>query len=579
VRPNPEPPPPEHLKGDEVKHTPHRLTAARFLRAVRMFMTSEAGGQAKLLLAGLVILLCGVNGLNVVNSYVGSHFMTAIAHRDTAGFMRQAVLYVGVFSALTVVSVIARYAEELLGLIWRNFLTRRAVTQYLADGAYFRLDAAGKLTHPDQRIAEDIRAFTVTTLSFVIMALGSCLTIIAFSGVLWMISPLLFIVAVLYAAIGSFLTIALGRPLITLNYDRLDKEATFRSGLIHIRENAESILTTRSEKRQSARLLRQLDDVVANFRTIVSINRNVGFFTTGYNWLIQIIPALIVAPAFISGRIEFGVITQSSMAFAAVVAAFSLIVTQFQSISTFAAVVARLSSLVEAIEEAHAGDDKETAIEVVERDGPLAYEQLTLTSPNSETSLIQDMSLSVAYGSRVLLKGKNQDGGAALFRATAGVWADGAGRVIRPKEGDMRFLPQKPYLPPATLRQVLLPSDKAGDISDDSIVALLGEFNLQHIAGWTGGLDAEEEWGARLSLRDQQVLSLIRVMLAAPRFVFMDRIETAIGPEQIPRVLKMLQDRSIAYIHHAEEDGSTELYDAFLEYREDGAWTWTARQE
>jgi putative ATP-binding cassette transporter len=545
-----------------------------------MFLTSEAGGQAKLLLAGLVILLCGINGLNVVNSYVGNHFMTAIAHRDTAGFMQQAVLYVGVFAALTVVSVVARYAEELLGLIWRNYLTRRAVTQYLSEGAYFRLDASGKLTHPDQRIAEDIRAFTVTTLSFVIMALGSCLTIIAFSGVLWMISPLLFIVAVLYAAFGSYLTIALGRPLITLNYDRLDKEATFRSGLIHVRENAESILTTRSEERQSARLLRQLDDVVANFRTIVSINRNVGFFTTGYNWLIQIIPALIVAPAFINGQIEFGVITQSSMAFAAVVAAFSLIVTQFQSISTFAAVVARLSSLVEAIEETHAGDDAQTAIKVVERDGPLAYEQLTLTSPNSATSLIQDMSLSVAYGSRVLLKGENQDGGAALFRATAGVWPDGAGRVIRPKDGDMRFLPQKPYLAPhATLRQLLSPSDKVGDTSDDGIVELLGEFNLQHIAGWTGGLDGEEEWGARLSLRDQQVLSLIRVMLAAPRIVFMDRIETAIGPEQIPRVLKMLQERSIAYIHHAEEDVSTDLYDAFLEYREGGAWTWTARQD
>ena len=110
-------------------------------------------------------------------------------------------------------------------------------------------------------------------------------------------------------------------------------------------------MLARREERHTARLLDRLEELVANFRQITAINRNVGFFTTGYNWLIQIIPALIVAPAFISGHIDFGVITQSAMAFSTLVAAFSLIVTQFQSLSTFAAVVARLSSLTEAIEQ------------------------------------------------------------------------------------------------------------------------------------------------------------------------------------------------------------------------------------
>ncbi|MGO7428687.1 ABC transporter ATP-binding protein/permease, partial [Rhizobium ruizarguesonis] len=91
------------------------------------------------------------------------------------------------------------------------------------------------------------------------------------------------------------------------------------------------------EEQQSSRLLRRLDDAVANFRKVTAINRNVGFFTTGYNWLIQIIPALIIAPAYIRGNIDFGVITQSGAAFAMLVGAFSLVITQFQSISTFAA--------------------------------------------------------------------------------------------------------------------------------------------------------------------------------------------------------------------------------------------------
>jgi putative ATP-binding cassette transporter len=328
---------------------PLKTTGRRFVRTVAVFARSEVGGRAKLIFAGLVLLLLAANALNVANSFVGRNFMTAIADRDMPGFLRQAFFYVGVFAALTVVAVIARFGEERLGLLWRDVMTRAIVRRYLADGNYQRLKASQAVANPDQRISEDVRAFTVTTLSFTLMALNSAFTIIAFSEVLWTISPLLFGVSVLYAAGGSLFTFWLGRPLIKLNYDQLDKEASFRSELIHVRDNADAIMQARGEESQTARLLARLDDVVANFRNITSINRNVGFFTTGYNWMIQIIPALIIAPAFIAGKIEFGVITQSAMAFTTLVAAFSLIVTQFQSLSSFAAVVARLSALAEAV--------------------------------------------------------------------------------------------------------------------------------------------------------------------------------------------------------------------------------------
>src|SRR5271155_3116014 len=289
---------------------PLKTTGMRFVRAVRTFGRSEVGWKAKLIFAALVLLLCAANALNVINSYVGRNFMTAIADRDMSAFIRQAFIYVGVFAALTLVAVISRFGEERLGLLWRDTMTRGILRRYLADGTYQRLNASGAIANPDQRISEDVRAFTVTTLSFALMGLNSVFTIVAFSGVLWTISPLLFGVAVLYAAGGSLFTFLCGRPLIKLNYDQLDKEASFRSRLIHVRDDAEAISRAREEDAQTAQLLGRLDDLVANFRRITSINRNVGFFTTGYNWMIQIIPALIIAPAFIDGKIEFGVITQ-----------------------------------------------------------------------------------------------------------------------------------------------------------------------------------------------------------------------------------------------------------------------------
>ena len=172
----------------------------------------------------LLGFLFAINGLNVVNSYVGRDFMTAISHRDRAGFVRQAILYVGVFAASTVVAVLYRFAEERLGLLWRAWLTGRLITSLpRRTGPTTGSRSRPAVDNPDQRITEDVEAFTATTLSFTLIFLNGTLTVVAFSGVLWTISPLLFGVAVGYAALGTLLTILLGRPLVGLNYRQLDQ--------------------------------------------------------------------------------------------------------------------------------------------------------------------------------------------------------------------------------------------------------------------------------------------------------------------------------------------------------------------
>jgi putative ATP-binding cassette transporter len=544
----------------------------RFIRAVKDFAKSEYGWQAKLMFAGLIALLLGINGTNVLNSYVGRDFMTAIEHRNKVEFIQEAVLYIGVFAASTIVAVVSRFTEERLGLLWREFLTRRAVNLYLDEGTYYRLQTAEGLANPDQRIAEDVRAFTVTTLSFVLMLLNSAFTVIAFSGVLWSISTVLFGVAVFYAACGSYVTLVLSRPLIKLNYDQLDKEADFRSGLIHVRENAESILLAHREDRLRARLLSRIENFVGNFRKITSVNRNVGFFTTGYNWLIQIIPALIVAPYFIAGQIEFGVITQSAMAFTLIVNALSLIVSQVQSLSNFAAVVARLGSLVEALERKQTA--AEGGIETGKDDQRVAYEELTLLSPVDGHPLLKDLSVSVSFGSRVLTSGRNETGKAALFRATAGLWNSGKGRILRPAATGIYFLAERPYLPPGTLREVLVPAKVEHSISDGQINTLLHELDLGPVLARAGGLNSEQDWGALLSLGEQQLLAFIHILLAAPHFVFLDRAGTALNAGQVRKILEMLSKNSLAYVNIGESDDMRDLYDAVLEIDESASWSW-----
>ncbi|MEY4569008.1 MAG: hypothetical protein RLZZ398_447 [Verrucomicrobiota bacterium] len=547
-----------------------RLTWKRLCNALRMLVRSEQGPKAMMFAVTLLLLMVAINGLNVVNSYVGRDFMSAIENRNMVGFKQQALFYVGVFLASTVVIAFFRFTEERLGILWREQMTRRLTDFYLQDRTYYRLDSAAGVANPDQRISDDVRAFTTTTLSFILLIVNGTLTAISFSGVLWTISPLLFGVAVAYALCGSAMTIFLGKPLIRLNYNQLDMEANFRSDLIHVRENSESIALAHREGRFKARLNKRLDALTANFRSLIRINRNLGFFTNGYNYFIQIIPALIIAPMFIWGDKEFGVITQSTMAFATLLGAFSLIVTQFQSISAFTAVIARLHTLSDAIENVQRTAPCTIAVE--ESPDRVAYQDVTLHSADKTRLLISSLNIEIARGSRWLVIGKDDAPKVALFRATAGVWACGGGHIIRPGLDDILFLPERPYLPPGTLREALLRTGMERVTPDAVIMEVLEKLGLEDVVKHAKGLDTDQDWDDLLSIGEQHLLSISRIFLAKPAFVFLDRPGSALPKTQISKILDMLTEQGIGAVILSKNGESRLRYDAILEIKADGLW-------
>ncbi len=555
-----------------------QATWQRFKQMLKEIVADPLVGRTAIIMfVSLIVLLVAVNMLNVVNSYVGRDFMTAIERRHLGDFWSYALLYVGVFALSTLVAVYYRFVEERLGLLWRKWLTERALHAYLDARTYLRLHQAGDVPNPDQRISEDIRALTATTLSFVLMFLNAAFTVVAFSGVLWTISPRLFVVAVAYAALGSAVTVLIGKRLVPLNYDQLDKEANFRARLVHVRENAESIALLRREGRLKARLVSRLDALTDNFRLIINVNRNLGFFTTGYNYLIQIIPALMVAPLFIAGEAEFGVITQSAMAFGHLLGAFSIIITQFQSISSYTAVIARLSALREAMDRARVGTAPN--IELCDTCAEVAYEHLTLTSPRSGRTLVADLTLTLPVYARLLIRARDESAGHALFRATADLWDCGKGRIRRPGPKDILFLPERPYLPPGTLREVLLQTEQLATVADKRILDVLHELSLEQTLARSGGLEREHNWADILSLGEQQLLAFSRVLLVDPEFVFLDHPTRALSECQVGDLLQTLNKHRITYLTLGDEDDDPQDYDQLLEIAADGTWTLSVLRE
>ncbi len=321
---------------------------SRFVLIARPYFASEARGKA---IGGLCILaglLLTVNGMNFINSYIMRYFMTALEQQQ-ARFFYYGLALAGVFGLASIGEAFQYYTEQHMGLTWRQWLTHQLLDRFLAYRARHRL-TGNKIDNPDERISEDAKTFTTSTLSFTVLILNALLALSLFLGVLWSITPWLVLTAVLYSAAGSLGTILLGRKLVPLNNDQLRKEADFRFALVKVRQHSDPDNPNGEEAPTEEQLLDRFKKLVENFRNIICVTRNVGIFTREFNYLIQIIPALVVAPLYIHNRVEFGAIPQAAMAFAQVVGAFSLIVTKFQEASTLAAVINRLGGLWEATE-------------------------------------------------------------------------------------------------------------------------------------------------------------------------------------------------------------------------------------
>ncbi|WP_035600671.1 SbmA/BacA-like family transporter [Haloferula sp. BvORR071] len=554
-----------------------RQTLRRLRRVVRRFLRSEEGKKAKWLAAALLILMLGINGMNVLNSYVGRDFFSAIEKRDHADFVRQGWLYVAVFAGSTVVAVFFRNAEERLALLWREWQTQEVVKNYLSKRVYLHMKEAGAITNPDQRMTEDIRALTTTTLSFLLMIFSGTFTAISFSSVLWSINPLLFVVAILYAGIGSALTFFLGRPLIRLNYQQADREADFRSELIYVHQEAEGLAFARDERRMRERLIARVDQLVGNFRKIIAVNRNLNFFTNGYNYMIQLIPPLIVAPMFIAGGVEFGVIGQSTMAFATLVGAFSLVVTQFQSISSYASVVTRLSELVDASEQAIARDER-SCLDCKMTGDKIEYTALCLlVSDKDGRVVLKDLNVLLAPHQDVLVTGPNQLAKEALFSATAGLNDSGSGSILRPPSGSISFLLEQPYLPPGTLRELLTPPKTTDVPSDSEILTVFKELGLEIPMANEGKFDESLRWADELSFGEGQLLAVARALLAKPRYIFLDHLDSALDAEEFKVVRNAIARRNIAAIVFGNGKSAPEEFDAVLDLLADGSWKWRER--
>ena len=506
-----------------------------------------------LLILILVLNLAGVYLLYRLNKW-NQAFYDSLEQKNAKAFWEQIWVFCTIATFWVLVAVYKAYVAQVLQMRWRNWLNKNFLDRWLKNKTYYRMELARNETdNPDQRIAEDLNKYTADTIGLAVGLLNATVTLVTFVGVLWVLSGALkFTLAgseitipgymvwgcIVYALAGSLITHWVGRPLIRLNFMQQRYEADFRFDLIRVRENSEQVALYQGEPSEHKHLLGRFDSVMDNFWRLIKANKRLGWFTFSFGQAAVIFPFFLAGSRYFSGAITLGVLMQISSAFGRVQDGLSWFVDNYTNLAAWRATADRLLQFQAAMDRAENHAQVVQIESSASADSTLHVDDVSLALPNGQV-LLNAASLTINPGDKLLLSGTSGAGKSTLFRAIAGIWPFGRGRVRRPEGKRTLFLPQKPYLPIGSLRDTVSYPGKPGEFSDDAIVAALRSCKLE---GLTTRLDEQQHWGQQLSPGEQQRLAFARALLHKPDWLFMDEATSALDEATEQEMYRLLNE-------------------------------------
>src|SRR5262245_46755399 len=549
------------------------------------YWRSEERGSAWLLLIANIVLTLGMVYMTVLFNQWYNLFYNALQDKAQAEFFHQIGRFCVLAAIYIVIAVYRIYLNQMLQIRWRRWLTDRYLTNWLSKRNYYRMQLKGDGTdNPDQRIAEDFRLFVDDTLSLGLGFLNATVTLGSFVGILWVLSGPLEIplggatyviygymvwVAIVYAIVGTWLTHKIGKPLISLNFNQQRYEADFRFNLVRFRENGEGVALYHGEADELRGFRSRFANVVENWWAIMKRQKLLTWFTAGYAQAAVVFPFLVGAPRYFSGAIQLGGLIQISNAFGQVQGALSWFIDAYTTFASWKATVDRLTgfhnAIVAAEEESRAGAGPAVIADGSEE---LVLRNLELGLPTGRP-LLSGINASVARGERVLIKGPTGSGKSTLFRAIAGIWPFGSGQVRLPREFHALFLPQRPYFPIGTLRQMVTYPGALDGFNDSQVRDVLAAVGLGHLIE---RLDEQQNWAQQLSGGEQQRIAIARALLHRPAWLFLDEATSALDEPGQEHVYELLTERlkNATIVSIAHRSALTELHGKLLELKSDG---------
>ncbi|MFO1101853.1 MAG: ABC transporter ATP-binding protein/permease [Methylocystis sp.] len=497
-------------------------------------------------LASLIVGLIGVIGATAyaqvrLNAW-NQPFYDAIERKDLSTFFDQLGVYGVIAGALLILNVAQTWLNQTLRMKLREGLTRDLFEQWLMPRRAFLLAGASDLgENPDQRIHEDAHHLAELSTDLGIGLFQASLLVASFIGVLWKLSTGVTLhwgersfaipgymvwAALFYAGVASFATWRVGRPLMNLNATRYAREAELRFALVHAATHCEGIAVYRGEREERTRLEGELDRLLTILKKLVAATTRLTWMTAGYGWFTIIAPLIVASPAYFGGDLTFGGMLMAAGAFTQVQASLRWFVDNTGPIADWRATLLRVGAFRLALMQMDAvgtGDER-IELSTVET-SELALDDLKILSPEGRI-ILSESHLTVAPGERVLVVGGVRSGKTSLFRAIAGLWPWGGGKIELPTT--TMFLAKRPYIPEGSLREILAYPSRPETFSDSDYQAALTRLGLAYLFE---SLDLRPHWDRDLTDPEQQGVAFGRLLLHRPACVVADTaIETLPAP-------------------------------------------------
>lgn len=509
-----------------------------FFRRVWKLVTPYWRSEENAIAWGLLIAVIALSLFSVaisvwVNSWYRD-FYNALEKKDLAAFTHLILYFCGIAAVAILGAVYRLYLTQMLTIRWRRWLTEQHFAKWLSHKNYYQLEKGGSTDNPDQRLSQDLDQFTTSTLTLALGLIRTVVSLVSFSIILWGVSGsielfgitipgYMFWAALLYAAVGSWLTHMIGRRLILLSNQQERYEADLRFSLVRVRENAESIALSDGEPNENQRLSARFGMVWSNFWTIMKVQKRLTFFTAGYSQIAIVFAFVVAAPRYFAGKIELGGLMQINSAFGNVQENFSWFIDAYTTLASWRATCDRLLSFRQGMDE---NEQHVSAITLAHQGNALRVDELDLTLAGGR-QLLDHASMGIAAGDRVMLSGRSGSGKSTLLRALNGLWNDGKGQIKLPTERYL-FLPQRPYLPIGTLREVLSYPQAPEVYPAERFAELLETCRLGHLIP---RLDEGNHWQRLLSPGEQQRVAFARALLYAPSWLYLDEATSAMDEE------------------------------------------------
>ncbi|MFN0315567.1 MAG: ABC transporter ATP-binding protein/permease [Burkholderiales bacterium] len=520
------------------------------------FWKSEQKKAAWILLISVLALTLALVYVEVLFNDWYNRFYTALQHKAKDDFFKEMGWFMVLATVWIIMTVYATYLAQLLQIRWRTWLTTSVTGDWLSNRNYYRLQLKDQQNdNPDQRIAEDLKIFVSTTLNLSLGLLSAVVTFVTFVTLLWNQSgPLAFSigevhisipgymvwVALIYAGVGSWLILKVGRPLVTINNDQQRYEADYRFSLARFRENTEGVALYKGEKHELEQFDLRFSSVVKNWLLMMKRQKLLGWWQYGYGQLAVPFPYLVAAPRYFSGAFELGGLMQIANTFGQVKGSLSWFVNAFDSLATWKATSNRIVGFRRALAEAQRESATAQGPQVLAgMDKDVVFQNLDIRLPEG-SPIVAAPAFSIGPAERLLIKGPTGCGKSTLFRSIAGIWPFGQGQIKVPENFDVLFVPQRPYFPLGSLRIALSYPSSAGTFPDEVLRTALADVGLPHLAQ---RLDEERSWGMQLSGGEQQRIAIARAILQKPRWLFLDEATASLDDASQDSMYQILTER------------------------------------